>query len=342
MSKLVWILITIPVVYLLIAGALILSQFPQTLEPTEGGLNFSGVVGRGPGDVKEPTPVKMRDGVALPVRLYGKSDAERVLILLHGSGWHGMQFDGLAKALSDDARIVVPDLRGHGFSPERRGDIDHIGQFEEDIADLIDAVRIANQEVILLGHSSGGGLVVRFAGGKYAKRIDKAVLLAPYLKYDAPTMRPNSGGWTKPLTRRIIGLSMLNHVGIKAFNNLHVMQFTMPKVVLEGPLGQSATTSYSYRLNTGFEPRLDYLRDVEQLPPYLLIAGKQDEAFVAAGYEPLMKPVNKNGRFHLVEGVGHLDIVDDKETIRLMREFLGLAVAEGGAPAGAGGQNSPE
>ena len=90
-----------------------------------------------------------------------------------GSGWLGIQFNRLASRLSDQAYVVVPDLRGHGASPERRGDVDYIGQMEDDIAALIETERLPGQAVILAGHSSGGGLVTRFAGGEHGSKLIK-------------------------------------------------------------------------------------------------------------------------------------------------------------------------
>lgn len=305
---------------LAIALGLIGSQRPIEMAG-EGGLDFSRqIVGKG-----DPLPVEkvaMRDGFGLSVRHVGQGGDKPLLVLVHGSGWHGAQFDALAGQLADVAEVLAPDLRGHGADPGRRGDVDYIGQFEDDLADLIRASAQPGQKVILAGHSSGGGLVVRFAGGEHRGLIDGAVLMAPFLKYNAPTTRPNSGGWAHVLTRRIIGLSMLNAADIKALNHLTVIQFDMPKAVLEGPLGHTATTAYSYRLNTTFAPRRAYETDIAALPRFLLIAGTGDEAFFADRYEPLMAPLNGNGRYRLVAGVSHLDIVDASETKAAIREFL--------------------
>jgi len=322
LMKMVSFALVTPIVFFMFSGGLILSQSAVQQLSDQDGLNFSVILD----DPEEPMPeqqtVQMRDGHPLPVRFYGSPDQDRLLVLVHGSGWHGMQFNFLARALSLSAYVVVPDLRGHGLSPTRRGDVDHIGQYEEDLADLIDKIRQQGQEVIMAGHSSGGGLVVRMAGGRYANRMDRAILLAPFLKYSAPTTRGNSGGWAHALTRRIIGLTMLNAVGIRLFNHLEVIQFAMPKVVLDGPLGFSATTSYSYRLNTGYAPRADYLADVAALPPFLLVVGKEDEAFIPEAYMPLMSQVTRQGAYHVVDGVGHLDIVNNAETQKLLRGFL--------------------
>ncbi len=174
----------------------------------------------------------------------------------------------------------------------------------------------------MLGHSSGGGLTIRFAGGKHGKMLSGAVLLAPFLKYDAPTMRPNSGGWAHALTRRIIGLTMLNAVGVTWLNSLPVIDFAFPRAVIDGPLGGTATKSYSYRLNASYAPRNDYLKDVAALPPFLLVAGKEDEAFRAEQFEPVMSVVNSNGRYLLLDGVSHLDVPYAGRTVEAVKAYL--------------------
>lgn len=312
-------------VYFAIALALIASHPPKTLDP-QGGLDFDRVLASG-AFVAPETPefarktFAARDGVDLSythVTTEGSAGLPLV-IMVHGSGWFGGQFDQLAWALRDVAEVKVITLRGHGDRPQRRGDVDYIGQFEDDIADLIgDDPRAP----ILLGHSSGGGLVVRMAGGDHGQRLGGAILLAPFLKYNAPTTRPNSGGWAHVLTRRVVGLSMLNTVGVHWLDHLTMIQFNMPRAVLDGPLGDYATTSYSWRLNTSFAPRGDYLADVAGLPPFVLIAGEQDEAMAADQYEPVMSGVTDKGRYHVVKGAAHLDIVDAPETERLIRAYL--------------------
>ena len=305
-----------------LALGLIATNRPITQKP-RAGLDFTDVLTQDLSAVIAPKAITMRDGYALPVRDYGTTDEPRPLIILvHGSGWHGMQFDGLARSLKGQAHVLVPDLRGHGETPERRGDVDYIGQFEDDLADLITAKAAAGQKIVLLGHSSGGGLVVRFAGGAHGAMIDHAILLAPFLKHNAPTTRDNSGGWAHVLTRRIVGLSMLNGFGITALNHLPIIQFQMPAEALEGPLGHTATLAYSYRLNASFAPRAKYLADIAALPNFTLIVGAKDEAFVADQYEPLMAPVTGKGRYLVIPEVTHLPIVDAPETLSAIQEDL--------------------
>jgi pimeloyl-ACP methyl ester carboxylesterase len=306
---------------LVIAIVLVFTQMPEKMSG-EGGLDFTGQLDSGRDTPAPLQSVPMRDGYSLQVRTYGGADNVPLLVLVHGSGWHGLQFDALGAALQGYADVIVPDLRGHGTAPGRRGDVDYIGQLEDDLADLIAAVAKPDQPVIMGGHSSGGGLVVRFAGGEHGALIDGAVLLAPFLKYNAPTTRQDSGGWANVLTRRIIGLSILNAFQIKAFNHLPILQFNMPRTVLDGPLGDTATTAYSYRLNESFAPRSAYLDDVAALPPFILIAGSSDEAFISSQFAPTMGAVTDKGRFDMLLGATHLGVVDDPRTRGIIEGFL--------------------
>jgi hypothetical protein len=69
-----------------------------------------------------------RDGEQLAYRLY-ESTAQRILIFIHGSSYHGGGYHALASALSlgGVAKVALPNLRGHYMSGPRRGDVDYIG-----------------------------------------------------------------------------------------------------------------------------------------------------------------------------------------------------------------------
>lgn len=308
---------------LVAALALIASDRPVAISATEpGGLDF----GRLPFGVETAALqfYTARDGASLGYRQWDSAaPGAPLLVAVHGSGWHGAQFQALGAVLAGQglADVVAPDLRGHGPDPARRGDIDHIGQFEQDLADLIATRAKPGQKVVMLGHSSGGGLVLRHAGAGLGQPLDGAILLAPFLQHDAPTTRPNSGGWARVMTRRIIGLSILNTFRITALNGLTVVQFRIPAAVLNGPLGATATTAYSFRLMTGYAPHRDWPGDVAALPPFLLVAGDADEAFRADLYQPTLATLNPQGTYRMVSS-GHLDVVDHPETLAAIAAWL--------------------
>lgn len=261
-----------------------------------------------------------RDGKTLSYRLYPCQSKLKV-VLLHGSGGHSRYFMPLAGFISSIglAQVYAPDLRGHGLAPERRGDINYIDQLEDDLSDFVDMIKRdnPNSKIIIGGHSSGGGLAIRFAGSQYGQKADAYLLISPWLKYNAPTARSDGGGWAQPYTGRIIGLTMLNKVGIHWFNGLTVVDFNLPKDARDG----TETLSYSYRLNTGFAPR-DYEQDLRAISqPLLVIVGASDEVFNANQFEKVFSQFDM-AQVRLVQKLTHLGVVVSPAVRPIIQEWL--------------------
>lgn len=262
-----------------------------------------------------------RDNVKLSYRHY-PAQTDTTLILLHGSGWHSQYFFPLAKYISSEniANVYTPDLRGHGMNPIKRGDINYINQLEDDLLDFLVMVKKnnSNSKVIIGGHSSGGGLAIRFAGSKYGKNADAYMLLSPFLKYNAPTMRSKSGGWAYAHMPRIVGLSMLNNVGIKWFNGLKVIDFNMPEEYRDG----TETLSYSFRLITGYAPR-NYKRDFARMNQKALIAvGSNDESFIAEKFLPEVSKYKEDIEVIKLESLTHMSIVVGEKIRPVIKKWI--------------------
>ena len=307
------------VIYFGIVAVLILTGKPKKPDPTQRGPAFDELFfdySRLP-ELKSFTA---RDGTQLAYRHY-PAESDKIVILLHGAGWHSRYFLPLAEFISSEglAQVYTPDLRGHGLSPKRRGDVDYIGQFEDDLADLIAMIQKDNPNSMLIvgGHSSGGGLSIRFAGSQYGKKAKAYLLMSPFLKYNAPTTRLKSGGFTMPYTGRIIGLVMLNSVGIRWFNYLTVMKFNMPERARDG----TETLSYSYRLTTAYAPH-DYEKDLSAITqPLLVIAGTKDETMIYCQYEPVISQYTKV-QVKLLQGVTHMGLVVSSEVRPVIKEWM--------------------
>ncbi len=293
---------------LLIAGLawLIASGRPMEETSQDNGLQFDELLldySALPGLLK----FAARDETNLYYRHY-PTESDIAVILLHGSGWHSSYFLPLAQHISQrgHAQVFTPDLRGHGENPVRRGDIDYIEQLEDDVMDFIAYIRETHsiKTIIIGGHSSGGGLALRFAGSQYGHEAQGYVLLAPFLRHDAPTMRTNAGGWARPYISRTIGLSILNGFGIRWLNGLDVIAFNMHEAFRDG----TETLAYTYRLNTGYAPR-DYTADLQAIKvPLLVVIGTADEAFDVEQFEPVMSQYAKP-EVVLLDGVSHMGVV---------------------------------
>jgi non-heme chloroperoxidase len=266
-----------------------------------------------------------RDGASLPVRHYpleSPAVSDRVLLLIHGSGYHSRYLMPLAEriAASGAAQVYTPDLRGHGTSPARRGDIDYADQLEDDLVDLITHIQEANPgaRVFIGGHSSGGGLALRFAGSGHGSESAGFVLLAPFLRHDAPTTQSNAGGWAKPKILRIIALAILNAMGVSRFDDSVVIEFSMPEEVRDG----TETLAYTHRLNTGLAPR-HYESDLEAIEtPLLVLVGDDDEAFIAEKFPETVSCHAPGAVVEIVADASHMGIVVGEASADIIIRWL--------------------
>lgn len=305
-------------VYLTVA--VILTMLPVKREIIEKSLNFDVLEKTADSSTKEQYPA--RDGSNLFFRFFnGTSDT--ILVLLHGSGTEGRYLTGLSEKLSlgNKAKVVVPDLRGHGQSiTTTAGDVDYLGQLEDDLFDLNKHLRAMHPKatIILGGHSSGGGLAIKYGGKKRDLLFDGYVLLAPYLGYDAPTTRKNSGGWVQVSTRRYVGLSMLNNIGITLLNHTPVLFFNRPPRWDDG----LQAGSYSYRMNESFSPQNYslYLRQNKQ--PILVLVGLDDEAFDAEQYESVFLNHAPHADVQIFDRVKHLNLVNNTQAYNKIVKWL--------------------
>ncbi|MCP4023414.1 MAG: alpha/beta hydrolase [Desulfobacteraceae bacterium] len=302
-----------------IASVLIIFGKGKAPTPEEDGLTFDELFFDYSG-LPQLQTFAARDGKKLGYRHY-PAQSDKVIILVHGSGWHSQYFLPLADFISSEgiAQVYTPDLRGHGPKPGIRGDVNYIDQMEDDLADLISNIRKDNPNAMLIvgGHSSGGGLVIRFAGSRYGKLSDAYILLTPYLKYNAPTVRPDSGGWARPYTGRLAGLTILNVMGIHWFDYLTVIEFNMPEEARDG----TETLSYSHRLNTGYAPR-NYKKDLSAVTqPLLVVAGTMDESNIANQFEPVISQYTA-AQVKLVPELTHMSVVVSPEVRPVVKKWL--------------------
>jgi alpha-beta hydrolase superfamily lysophospholipase len=249
-----------------------------------------------------------RDGQTLSYRVYPGTGPD-VVVLIHGSSGESGGMHAVARAMNSAGdTIVVPDLRGHGHDGTP-GDIAYIGQLDDDLADLVGVIRPAHPaaNLILAGHSSGGGFVFRIAVGPDAHLFNRFVLLSPIMPYGAVTYRPNVGGWATPFVGRIIALKILNGLGVRWFNFLPVVAFAV-----DPHAGVPLDATYSYRMEVNFSAPHDALARLAAVAqPFAIVIGADDELFYADRYAPLIHAARQDVPVTLIAGVNHMGMVTD-------------------------------
>jgi len=117
--------------------------------------------------------ITTKDGTQIYYKDWGKGP---VVTFSHGWPLNSDMWDGQMLFLAQNGfRAVAHDRRGHGRSTQASSSNDMNG-YADDLAAVIEALDL--KDVVLVGHSTGGGEVTRYVGRHGSKRVTKVVLIA--------------------------------------------------------------------------------------------------------------------------------------------------------------------
>ena len=112
------------------------------------------------------------DGTSIFYKDWGSG---RPVVFSHGWPLNADAWDTqLNLVATHGLRAIAHDRRGHGRSSQP-WDGHHMNQYADDLAELLETLDL--HDVILVGHSTGGGEVTRYLGRHGTGRVAKAVLL---------------------------------------------------------------------------------------------------------------------------------------------------------------------
>ncbi|UWU68330.1 alpha/beta hydrolase [Bradyrhizobium sp. NC92] len=262
-----------------------------------------------------------RDGTWIGYRHYSPSGSATGggAVFIHGSsGSSGSVNHALTHAIA--ARGVETwalDIRGHGGSGTR-GDIGYVGQLEDDLIDFVAHVRKSAPDLplTLIGHSAGAGFSLRVAATPIMQDMFvRTVLLAPYLGYDAPTNRPNNGGWVSADIPRFLGLAALRKLGIDCCSQLPVLAFAVP-----ASSAKYLTSTYSDRLMRNFATH-GYRIDLPATTrPITIISGAEDEMMISDKYADTVHAVKPSVDVKIIAGINHMGMVTNPKAVNAIAE----------------------
>ncbi len=116
--------------------------------------------------------ITSKDGTQIYYKDWGRGPA---VTFSHGWPLNADAWDGQMHFLAQQGfRVIAHDRRGHGRSEQASSNNDMDG-YADDLAAVIETLDLKN--VTLVGHSTGGGEVVRYLARHGSKRAAKAVLI---------------------------------------------------------------------------------------------------------------------------------------------------------------------
>nr|WP_240756098.1 alpha/beta hydrolase [Pandoraea sp. XY-2] len=113
-----------------------------------------------------------QDGTQLYFKDWGEGP---VVTFSHGWPLNADAWDGQMHFLARNGfRVIAHDRRGHGRSSQPSSGNDMNG-YADDLAQLIESLDL--KQITMVGHSTGGGEVVRYLGRHGNRRVAKVVLI---------------------------------------------------------------------------------------------------------------------------------------------------------------------
>jgi non-heme chloroperoxidase len=269
-------------------------------------------------DVPAPRHFQARDGTSLKYYAY-PAQPDNVAVLVHGTAGPGTSMHAFADSLrAAGVTTYALDIRGHGGSG-RRGDIDYIGQIDDDLVDFLAQLGPprSGETRTLVGFSGGAGFSIRFAGGPAGELFDRYVFLSPILP-GAPTWRPNAGGWVNIALPRLMTIAYLGSLGIHWFDGLPVISYAVSR-----DPSQDLTASYSYRLTMNFGAGRDYegyLKNIRR--PAAILVGDADEQVVADQFAPLLQRLGVDIPVTIVPNMTHVDMIGSPVALQVVARAI--------------------
>jgi len=282
------------------------------------------------------------------------------ILLLHGFPTSSHMFRELITELADEYHLVAPDYPGYGFSSMPAVDefdysFDNIAQIIEQFTDTIGLDRYS---LYLMDYGAPIGFRIATArperidtlivqnGNAYAEGIDNNFwepIQAYWKDRDAINQGLDNDWWKnvkaaykQPEMSNVDALRFLLTLGATKWQYTNGVPdvtavspdnwgHVQPLLDRDGNQEIQLQMFYSYGSNPPLYPAWqEYLREYQ--PPTLIVWGKNDEIFPAAGAEPYKRDL-KDLEYHLLD-TGHFALeTHGQEIADLMRDFLNRKVA---------------
>ncbi|NUY80540.1 alpha/beta hydrolase [Flavobacterium sp. MAH-1] len=268
--------------------------------------------------------LRLKDGTDLYYKDWGSGQP---LVFHHGWPLSGDDWDGqMMFFLQKGFRVIAHDRRGHGRSSQASGGHE-MDTYASDVAELAEALDLRN--AVHIGHSTGGGEVIRYVAKHGKGRVAKAVLISAV----PPIMAQN------PQNPDGIPMSVFDEIRLNTATNRaqYYYDFTMPFFGYNRP---GAKISEAVRqnwwrqgmmggINAHYEcikafSETDFTEDLKSVDvPVLLLHGEDDQIVPFELTAVRSAKLLKNGKLISYPGFPHGMPTTERDTInRDLLEFI--------------------
>lgn len=246
------------------------------------------------------------------------------LLLIHGYPLNRLLWRPQVDELSNLARVIAPDLRGHGDSTSIKSTGEKyppnfMETLADDCAQLLDVLEI-DQPVILCGLSMGGYISFSFYR-KYPQRVGGLILAATRSSADSPAARENrikainilKSSGSEPVIDSMLPMLLSPTTLVNNPALVDSVKEMMRSVALEGMIGDLM----------GMMERQDstpLLADIHV--PTLVVMGEDDQIIPRSEAEGMQARIS-NSKLVLLPQAGHLVNLEQPELFNeAVRSFI--------------------
>lgn len=257
--------------------------------------------------------VAMDDGTKLAVRDYGRPEAERTVVFVHGLCLSQMcwrrQIDALVAWFGDAVRVISYDHRGHGRSGQAPMCTYRIERLAEDLAQVMAVMQVSGT-VTLVGHSMGGMTALGYLGLPAGRRpVEPAGLVL--LATAAGKLRQRGMGRLlgTPATAALFGVvDRAPEQAVKALvgpvcATLGRWRRGAASAATVAAVAADALATVSVSTAVGFLPAL---RDYDQYPTLATIQART--VVVSGGADPLTPAIHARDLAAGIPGAEHVHV----------------------------------
>ena len=109
------------------------------------------------------------------------NESTKAILLIHGFCEHSGRYTEFIKNLKEEGySVLAMDLRGHGRTTGKKGDLQSIKKVISDVEKVIDYIKenYKFEKIGIFGHSTGG-LIASLYSSLYSENIDFIILSSP-------------------------------------------------------------------------------------------------------------------------------------------------------------------
>ena len=239
-----------------------------------------------------------------------------LLVLLHGWGSNVDLFDGVFRFTSGKYHVVGMDMPGFGKSDEPKEPWE-VSDFVEFVIDFIKALYPDEKEIMFLGHSMGGRVIIKMIATRSEK--ERGFSIPRVILTDSAGIKPVPSASQSGRTKRYkFYKNILTKTGIaKAFpGTIEALQkkFGSADYAAASPVMRQSLVKV---VNEDLAP---YMPKVSM--PALLIWGAQDTATPLSDGQQMEKLMPEAG-LAVIPGAGHYSFLDNQYMFnKILGSFL--------------------